>query len=76
MPSRPRLIFMVFFLTGTMIFVIMIRTASTRIFNQFRSAVVLQERLRQELRYQQLRMETLISPYSVEKERTVPQQSQ
>jgi len=65
---------MVFFLTGTMIFVIVIRTASARIFNQFRSAVVLQERLRQELRYQQLRMETLISPYSVEKERTVPQQ--
>ena len=73
MPSRPRLIFIVFFLTGAMIFVVALRTASSRVFNQYRSAMVVQERFSQELRNQQFRMETLISPYRVEQEMVVPQ---
>jgi hypothetical protein len=62
MPSRPRLVFVVFFLTAVLIFTIHIRTASSRVFNRFTKAQAQQKILRQELRTSQLRFESLITP--------------
>lgn len=62
MPSRPRLVFIVFSLTAVLIFVIHIRTASSRVFNRFCKAQAEQKILRQELRACQLRFESLITP--------------
>jgi hypothetical protein len=62
MPSRPRLVFAVFFLTAVLIFTIHIRTASSRVFNRFCKAQAQQKILRQELRTCQLRFESLITP--------------
>jgi hypothetical protein len=62
MPSRPRLVFVVFFLTAVLIFTIHIRTASSRVFNRFCKAQAQQKILRQELRTCQLRFESLITP--------------
>jgi hypothetical protein len=62
LPSRPRLIFVIFFLTAVLIFTIHIRTASSRVFNHFCKAEAQQKILRQELRGLQLRFESLISP--------------
>jgi hypothetical protein len=62
MPSRPRLVFVIFFLTAVLIFTIHIRTASSRVFNRFCKAQAQQKILRQELRTCQLRFESLITP--------------
>jgi hypothetical protein len=62
MPSRPRLVFVVFFLTAVVIFAIHIRTASSRVFNRYTKAQARQKILRQELRTCQLRFESLIAP--------------
>ena len=62
MPSRPRLVFVVFFLTAVLIFTIHIRTASSRVFNRYTRAQAQQKILRQELRTCQLRFESLTTP--------------
>jgi hypothetical protein len=62
LPSRPRLVFVIFFLTAILIFTIHIRTASSRVFNRYCKAEAQQKVLRQELRGLQLRFEFLISP--------------
>jgi hypothetical protein len=62
LPSRPRLVFIVFLLTAILIFTIHIRTASSRVYNRFCKAEAQQRILRQELRDLQLRFESLISP--------------
>jgi hypothetical protein len=62
MPTRPRLVFAIFFLTAVLIFTIHIRTASSRVFNRFCKAEAQQKILHQELRSQQLRFEVLVNP--------------
>jgi hypothetical protein len=62
LPSRPRLVFVVFYLTAVLIFTIHLRTAKSRVFNQYCKAEAQQKILRQELRSLQLRFEALISP--------------
>ena len=62
MPSRPRLVFIVFFLTAVLIFTIHIRTASSRVFNRYCKAQAQQKILRRELRDCQLRFESLTAP--------------
>lgn len=62
MPTRPRLVFIIFFLTGTLIFTILLRTTSSRVFNQYCRARAEQKMLLQDLRSQQLRLESLINP--------------
>lgn len=60
--SRGRFIYCVFFLTGMLIFTVHLRTSSARLFNQYRSAVVEQNQITQQLRQKQLYFESLISP--------------
>ncbi len=62
MPTRPRLVFINFFLTGTLIFTILLRTTSSRVYNQYCHARAEQNILLQDLRSQQLRLESLINP--------------
>jgi hypothetical protein len=62
MPTRPRLVFAIFFLTAVLIFTIHIRTASSRVFNCFCKAQAQKKILLQELRTCQLRFESLITP--------------
>jgi hypothetical protein len=61
-PTRPRVVFILFFLTGVLVFTIHLRTTSSRVFNQFCKARADQKLLVQELRSQQLRLESLINP--------------
>jgi hypothetical protein len=65
MPSRPRLVFVVFLLTAVLIFTIHIRTASSRVFNHYCKEQAKQKLLRQELRTCQLRFESLVTPRRV-----------
>jgi len=62
LPSRPRLVFIAFYLTAVLIFTIHIRTASSRVFNHYCKAEAQRKILLQELRGLQLRFESLISP--------------
>lgn len=61
-PTRPRVVFIISFLTGVLIFTIHLRTTSSRVFNQFCKVRADQKLLVQELRSQQLRLESLINP--------------
>jgi hypothetical protein len=61
MPTRPRVVFVLFFLTGVLVFTIHLRTTSSRVFNQFCKSRADQKLLVQELRSQQLRLESLIN---------------
>lgn len=56
------MVFIIFLLTGVLIFTINLRTTSSRIFNQFCKVRADQKLLVQELRSQQLRLESLINP--------------
>ena len=60
--SRARFVYSVFFLTATLVFTVHLRTSSTRLFNQYRSAKVAQHQITQQLWQQQLRFENLINP--------------
>lgn len=62
MPTRPRVVFILLLLTGVLVFTIHLRTTSSRVFNQFCKARADQKLLVQELRSQQLRLESLINP--------------
>lgn len=62
MPSRPRLVFVVFFLTAVVIFTIHIRTASSRVFNLYCKEQARKKIHLQDLRTCQLRFESLITP--------------
>lgn len=63
--SRARLIFIVFYLTALLTAATGLRSASSRIFNKFSTALVTQNRLRQQLWQKQLELEGLISPHAV-----------
>lgn len=65
MPTRPRLIFAIFFITSVLVLTIHLRTTSSRVFNRYRSAVVIQEQLKNQLRQEQLRIESLMSPQNL-----------
>ena len=60
--SRSRFIYCVFFVTAALVFTVHLRTSSVRLFNQYRSAMVEQNHLTQQLFAQQLRFESLINP--------------
>lgn len=60
--SRPRFVYIVFFLTATLVFTVHLRTSSVRLFNQYRSAMVEQNHITQQLWQQQLHFESLINP--------------
>jgi hypothetical protein len=61
-------VFIIFFLTGVLVFIIHLRTTSSRLFNEFCKVKAEQKLLVQELRSQQLRLESLINPrYMFEK---------
>jgi len=60
--SRSRAIVVVFSITAFMIFTIHLRTSSSRMFNRYRSAMVEQKELKQQLWQKQLRFECLINP--------------
>lgn len=60
--SRARFVYIVFFMTGALVFTVHLRTSSVRLFNQYRSAMVEQKRITQQLWQQQLRFESLINP--------------
>jgi hypothetical protein len=75
MPSRPRLVFVIFFLTAVLVFTIHIRTASSRVFNRFCKAQAQQKILRQELRDCQLRFESLTTPRHLLQNVVLPPQS-
>jgi hypothetical protein len=60
--SRARFVYSVFLLTAAMVFTVHLRTSSTRLFNQYRSAKVTQKQITQHLWQQQLRFENLINP--------------
>ncbi len=65
MMSRPRLIFIVFFLTAVLIATVHLRTSSSRIFYRGRRAFVVQGNLKLKLGEKQLRLEQLITPGSI-----------
>jgi hypothetical protein len=60
--SRLRVILVVFSVTACLIFTIFLRTSASRMFNQYRTAVVEQKNLRQQLWHKQLRFERLVNP--------------
>ena len=60
--SRSRVLVVVFTVTASMIFTIHLRTSSTRMFNRYRSAMVEQKDLKQQLWQKQLQFESLINP--------------
>lgn len=60
--SRVRFVYIVFFITGALVFTVHLRTSSVRLFNQYRSAMVEQKHITQQLWQQQLRFESLINP--------------
>ena len=60
--SRSRVLVVVFTVTASMIFTIHLRTSSTRMFNRYRSAMVEQKDLKQQLWQKQLQFERLINP--------------
>ncbi len=60
--SRSRTLVIIFSITAFMIFTIHLRTSSTRMFNRYRSAMVQQKELKQQLWQKQLRFECLINP--------------
>lgn len=60
--SRSRVIVVIFSVTAFLIFTILLRTSSSRLYNQHRQAVVEQKALRQELWHRQLQFEVLVNP--------------
>lgn len=56
------MIVVIFSVTAFLIFTILLRTSSSRLFNQYRQAVVEQKTLRQQLWQRQLRFECLVNP--------------
>ena len=60
--SRARFLVVVFLVTGALVFTVHLRASSVRLFNQYRSAMVEQNRITQQLWQQQLRFESLINP--------------
>ena len=60
--SRARFVYIVFFMTGALVFTVHLRASSVRLFNQYRSAIVEQKHITQQLWQQQLRFESLINP--------------
>ena len=60
--SRPRLIFVIFFLTAILIITVSSRTTSRRIFYRYRSAYVARKRLRQQLCEKQLTLAAMTTP--------------
>jgi hypothetical protein len=65
MISRPRLIFVVFYLTSILIATVYIRNASSRVFYTFRRTLVSQNRLKQQLRQKQIEFESMINPAAI-----------
>jgi hypothetical protein len=63
--SRARLIFIVFYLTALLIAAAGVRIASSRTFNKFSAALIIQNRLKQQLWQKQLELKGLISPGAV-----------
>jgi hypothetical protein len=63
--SRGRLIFIVFYLTALLIAAAGLRVASSRTFNKFNTAMITQNRLRQQLWQKQLELKGLTSPGAV-----------
>ena len=60
--SRSRVVLIVFTITAFLIFTILLRTSSSRMFNQFRQAEVQQKELLQKLWNKQLQFERLVNP--------------
>ena len=65
MMSRPRFIFVIFYLTLVLIATVYLRTASSRYFYNYRIALVTQNHLGQQLRQKQLEFEGLINPAAI-----------
>jgi hypothetical protein len=63
--SRARLIFIVFYLTALLIGATSVRISSSRTFNKFNTAMIIQNRLRQQLWQKQLELKGLTSPGAV-----------
>lgn len=63
--SRSRLIFIVFYLTAVLILTVLLRTNSSRIFKNFRTAIVTQDRLKQQLWHRELKMASLTTPAEI-----------
>lgn len=70
--SRSRVIVVIFSVTAFLIFTILLRTSSSRLFNQYRQAEVEQKTLRQQLWQRQLRFECLVNPAGVPDVPAVP----
>ncbi len=60
--SRSRVLVIVFAFTAFLIFTIHLRTTSAQMFHRYRSGMVEQKELKQQLWSQQLRFECLINP--------------
>ena len=60
--SRSRVLVVIFTVTASMIFTIHLRTSSARMFNRYRSAMVEQKDLKQQLWQKQLQFESLVNP--------------
>ena len=66
--SRSRVIVVVFTVTACLIFTIHLRISSSRVYNRYRSAIVEQKALKQQLWQKQLRFECLINPAGIPKQ--------
>lgn len=60
--SRIRVILAVFTITTFLIFTILLRTSSSRMFNEYRVLLVEQKKLSRQLWQKQLRFEQLVNP--------------
>jgi hypothetical protein len=63
--SRSRLIFIIFYLTAILLATVGLRSASSRVFYKFRGALIIQNRLKQQLWQKQLQLESLINPGAI-----------
>ena len=60
-----RFIYLVFLLTAALVFAVHVRSTSSRAFYKFRIAHLKQTRLNQNLRQEQLLMESLVNPAAI-----------
>lgn len=71
--SRSRVIVVIFSVTAFLIFTILIRTSSSRLYNQWRQAKVEQAALAQQLGQSRLRFECLVNPAGLPEPAAAPE---
>jgi hypothetical protein len=60
--SRAHMVFIIFFVTASLILTVYLRNASSRTYFEYRVALSQQDRLKEQLKRKQLELESLVHP--------------